>query len=134
MRGSIGVAMQAFCEKFYQYGGLIWLLGRCGIPLPIGTCATALLLLVTSYAECWLPGRTAEITDAVMVLVIGGGFALLRGAARSGAAPEHAAPSKAAVEHAKFAESVLGQHGVRPAAAAQRRGKHAPYVPPHLRG
>lgn len=131
VRGSIGFAMQAFCKKFYQYGGLIWLLGRCGIPLPIGTVATALLLLATSYAERWLPMRTAAVTDAAMALIIGGVFALLRGAVRS----EHAAPSRAAAaEHARFAEAVLAQHGVRPAQPAQRRGRNAPYVPPHLRG
>jgi VanZ family protein len=78
LRGSIGVAVQAFCEKFYEYGGLIWLLGRAGMALPIGTALTATLLLVTSYAECWLPGRSAEVTDAVMALVIGAAFGLLR--------------------------------------------------------
>lgn len=126
MRGSIGVAMQAFCEKFYQYGGLIWLLGRCGVALPIGTALTALLLLATSVAECWLPLRTAEITDALMALVIGCGFALLRSAARSAPAVEHDQPSRAAAEHARFADAVLGRHGVAPAPARRRRGKHAP--------
>ena len=82
MRGSIGVAIQAFCEKFYQYGGLIWLLGAMGISLPAGTVLTAALLFGTSYAECWLPGRSAEITDAAMALTIGAAFALLRQAAR----------------------------------------------------
>ena len=26
MQGSISVNIQAFCQKFYEYGGLIWLL------------------------------------------------------------------------------------------------------------
>jgi hypothetical protein len=136
MSGSIGVAMQAFCEKFYQYGGLIWLLGRCGIPLPTGTVVTALLLFGTSFAECWLPGRSAEITDGVMALVIGGGFGLLRSAARSRAtaAPPAESTTAAAIEHARFTEAVLAQHGVAPAPAPRRSRKYAPYVPPHLRG
>jgi hypothetical protein len=31
----------------------------------------------TSWAETYLPGRSAEITDAVMVLLVASGFALL---------------------------------------------------------
>lgn len=77
MRGSMGVAMQAFCEKFFQYGGLIWLLCRAGARIDFATATTAALLFATSWAETYLPGRTAEITDAAMALVIGGVFALL---------------------------------------------------------
>jgi hypothetical protein len=134
MTGSINVDMQAFCQKFYEYGGLIWLLGRCGINLPIGTAMTAALLLATSIAECWLPGRSAEMTDAMMALVIGGAFAMLRRAARSSAVAA-AQPSAAAREHARLAEAVLAQHGIGPSPSLRRRGrKYAPYVPPHLRG
>ena len=84
MRGSIGVDIQASCQKFYEYGGLIWLLNRAGLRMSIGTVLTAALLLLTSVAECWLPGRSAEITDAVMALAIGGAFAVLRGSAQTG--------------------------------------------------
>ena len=134
MGGSMNVAMQAFCQKFYEYGGLIWLLGRCGIALPIGTALTAALLLATSIAECWLPGRSAEITDAAMAAVIGAAFAMLRHAAGrpAGAA---ARPNDAAREHARLAEAVLAQHGVAPSPPPRRRGrKYARYVPPRLRG
>ena len=140
MRGSTGVAMQAFCEKFYLYGGLIWLLGRSGVPLPIGTALTTLLLFGTSYAECWLPRRSAEITDAALALVVGAAFALLRSAARprgAAGAPETAQPAispAAAAEHARFAEAVLAQHGVAPTVPRRRGRRNAPYVPPHLRG
>jgi len=77
MRGSIGVAMQAFCEKFFQYAGLIWLLCHLGLRLGRATSLTAALLLATSWAETYVPGRSAEITDAAMAVVIGGVFALL---------------------------------------------------------
>jgi len=126
------VAMQAFCEKFYEYGGLIWLLGRAGVPLPAGTALTAALLFATSYAECWLPGRSAEITDTAMALVIGGAFAVLRrGARRHRGAP--ITPDAAAREHAQFAEAILAQHGVVPPVPRRRGRKYAPYAPPHLR-
>ncbi|MGA3397758.1 MAG: VanZ family protein [Acetobacteraceae bacterium] len=133
MRDAIGPAIRTFCEDFYEYGGLIWLLGRAGVPLPIGTALTATLLFATDYADCWLAGRSAEITDAVMALGIGGAFALLRHAARRGSGPT-GSNTAAAREHARLAEAILAQHGVAPAPPARRGRKHAPYVPPHLRG
>jgi VanZ family protein len=83
MRGSTGVAIQAFCEKFFQYGGLIWLLRRTGLRIGFATLLTAALLFATSWAETYLPGRSAESTDAVMALVVGGVFALLGGRRRA---------------------------------------------------
>lgn len=77
MQGSVGIDIQAFCQKFYEYGGLIWLLNRAGVRIPTSTLITATLLLVTSIVECWLPGRSAEVTDAVMALVLGGAFSVL---------------------------------------------------------
>jgi glycopeptide antibiotics resistance protein len=82
MRGSVGVAIQGLCGKVFEYGGLIWLLGRAGVILPIGTVLTAALLFVSGYAGCWLAESSAGITDTVMVLIIGGVFGLLRYAVR----------------------------------------------------
>ena len=78
MRGSIDVAVQAFCEKFFAYGGLIWLLCHRGLRLNLATVLTAALLFAASWTTRYVPGRTAEITDAVMALAIGGAFGLLR--------------------------------------------------------
>jgi VanZ family protein len=133
MRGAVGVAMQAFCKKSYQYGGLIWLLGRAGVGLPFSTASTALLLLATSIAQCWLPGRSAEITDATLAMVLGLMFALLR----AGVRPRRervAAPTAAAREHARLADAILAQHGQGTAATPRHGRRHAPYVPPHRRG
>ena len=77
MRGSIDVAIQAFCEKFFQYAGLIWLLRHLGLRIGRATALTAALLFATSWAETCVPGRSAEVTDAAMALMIGGVFALL---------------------------------------------------------
>jgi VanZ family protein len=35
------------------------------------------MLFATSWAETYLPGRSAEITDALMTLLIAAGFALI---------------------------------------------------------
>jgi hypothetical protein len=41
------------------------------------TVGVAVLLGVTGYAQTWLPDRSAEVTDALLALLIGLGFALL---------------------------------------------------------
>jgi VanZ family protein len=78
MHGSIAINIQAFCQKFYEYGGLIWLLNRGGARLLVSTLLAAIFLFATSFAECWLPGRSAEITDAIIAVLMGCTFALLR--------------------------------------------------------
>jgi VanZ family protein len=77
MHGSIGVNVQSFCEKTALYGGMIWLLARSGFFFPIATLLTAGLLFVTTYLQTYLPGRSAEITDVVICLLIGFVFSIL---------------------------------------------------------
>lgn len=71
MRGSIDTDVQAFCEKFFLYGGLIWLLGRSGVGIRLASLSTAMLLLATSGLEAIIPGRSAEVTDALLALAAG---------------------------------------------------------------
>ncbi len=70
MQGSIGVDVQSFFEKFFFYGTLIWLLVQIGCRLHLAALCVFLLLLATSWIEIYLPGRSAEITDAAMALAI----------------------------------------------------------------
>lgn len=86
MHGSTNVAVQAFFEKFYQYGGLIWLLARSGMSIAGATGLTAGLLFATSYAEIYLPGRSGEMTDAMIAVTIGIAFHLLRDVGLAGSA------------------------------------------------
>lgn len=83
MQGSINVDVLSFLEKFFLYGGLIWLLRVCGVRLRDAAMAVAILLLATSWAERYLPGRSAELTDALFAVLIGTGFALLDDGAAS---------------------------------------------------
>jgi VanZ family protein len=115
MNGSISVAMQAFFEKFYQYGGLIWLVRMTGTPLGWATGLTATLLLLTSIAEVYLPGRSAEITDATMAVAIGLAFHLLRNAAQ----PKSPSPPNAS-------------SAIEPNPAASARSAPTGLTPPHL--
>ena len=54
-----------------MYGSLVWLATEVGLSLRLAILLVASFLFVTSVAEIYLPGRSAEITDAVMVLLIG---------------------------------------------------------------
>jgi VanZ family protein len=77
MQGSLHADTLAFLEKFFLYGSLVYLLGKAlGRRLP-AALFTAALLFATSWAETWLPGRSAEITDALMALIAAIIFALL---------------------------------------------------------
>lgn len=71
MHGSINVAVQAFFEKTFTYGGLLWLLAEAGLPETAAIPGIAALLLGSSYAETFLPGRSGELTDTMMALLIG---------------------------------------------------------------
>jgi hypothetical protein len=71
MLGSIEIDVQAFFEKFFLYGSLIWLLAEAGLAARFGALFVAALLLITSGLEMFIPGRSAEITDAILALAIG---------------------------------------------------------------
>jgi hypothetical protein len=78
MNGSINVDVMSFLEKFFLYGSLVWLLDRTGFRLRTSTICVAAILFATSWAETHLPGRSAEITDALMAVATGGIIALVR--------------------------------------------------------
>lgn len=71
MLGSIDLDVQSFFEKFFLYGGLIWLLAEGGMPVRRASILVATILFVTSIVEIYIPGRSAEVTDAVLALAAG---------------------------------------------------------------
>ena len=77
MSGELRIDILSFLEKFFLYGGAIWLLTRAGLRLRTATLLIAATLFLTSQAERFLPGRSAEVTDAIMALIIGAIFALI---------------------------------------------------------
>jgi hypothetical protein len=68
MQGSIDNDVQAFFEKSFLYGGAIWLLVEAGMALRPATWLVSGLLLAASFADIYVPGRSAEVTDAVLAL------------------------------------------------------------------
>lgn len=77
MAGSITVNVMAFFEKSFLYGSLLYLFTEAGGRLRIATLVVGAALLTTSWAQIYLPGRSAEITDLIIVLLLAGGFALV---------------------------------------------------------
>jgi O-antigen ligase/VanZ family protein len=82
MSGSIEIGVLSFLQKFFLFGSSIWLLTRAGLRLRSSTFVVVVILFITSQAQTYLPDRTAEITDAVMAVLIGAMFALIEGETR----------------------------------------------------
>ena len=84
LHGSLAINVQSFLEKAFLYGAAIWTLNMVGTHVWAATGGVAILLLATSFAEIYLPGRSGEITDAIMVLLMGAIIAALKSSQRDG--------------------------------------------------
>jgi hypothetical protein len=71
MQGSIDLDVQSFFEKFFLYGRLIWLLSEAGLATRLSTLGVSAALLLASFVQVFVPGRSAEITDAILALGAG---------------------------------------------------------------
>ena len=78
LHGSLELNVISFLEKAFLYGALIWLLNRSGLWLGASTILVAIMLFSTSWTEIYLPGRSAEVTDALMALLIGAIIAVVK--------------------------------------------------------
>ncbi len=56
--------------KVFTYGSLLWLIREAGVRLPTATMSTVALLATVEVAQMYLPGRTSEITDPVIALIL----------------------------------------------------------------
>ena len=59
--------MPSFFENAFDYGTLLWLLGRCGFSLRKSAVIGCALVAAASVTHIYIPGRSAEITDVVIV-------------------------------------------------------------------
>lgn len=69
--GSLFVAVQSFGQKMFSYGALLWLASRAGMGLGKATVLAAIGILGLEILQTRLPGRVAEITDPLLVLLAG---------------------------------------------------------------
>jgi VanZ family protein len=88
MGGSIAVNVMAFFEKSFLYGSLLYLFTEAGGRLRTGVLIVGLAVFATSWTQSYLPGRSAEITDLMITLLIAGGFALVSRHRRETGAPQ----------------------------------------------
>lgn len=79
MTGAIGANIVAFCEKTFLYGTLLYLFTEAGGRLRSAVVIVGGMVFAASWIQTYLPGRSAEITDTLIVLLLAGGFALLQG-------------------------------------------------------
>jgi VanZ family protein len=70
INGPRGLGSRTFLEKTFTYGALLWLLARARNSLLQATAGALALVVPVRIAQIWLPGRSAEITDAIMVLIL----------------------------------------------------------------
>jgi VanZ family protein len=77
LRGSISVDVLSFLEKLFFYGALIWMVAKVGMRIWNATFFVGGSLFLTSVAQVYLPGRSAEITDALLALAAGATMSLL---------------------------------------------------------
>jgi VanZ family protein len=77
LQGSVEVNIRSFLEKFFSYGALVWLIARAGSPLWAAVSLGGGLVLCLRTVQIFLPGRSAEITDAIILLIAGGVMKLM---------------------------------------------------------
>jgi hypothetical protein len=63
--------------KVFMYGTLVWTMHRAGWTLRRATLVAAAFVFVQRLAQVYLPGRSAEITDPLMVLLMGATLQLM---------------------------------------------------------
>jgi len=70
LQGSVEVNIRSFLEKAFTYGALIWLMTRAGFKLMVAAGTGGLLVLCLRLSQVFLPSRSAEITDVIMLLML----------------------------------------------------------------
>jgi hypothetical protein len=72
MRGSVEVNVRSFFQKVFTYGMLTWLVARAGYKLAVAAGVSCGLVLCLRLTQVFLPGRSAEVTDPIMLLLVAG--------------------------------------------------------------
>jgi hypothetical protein len=78
LHGSLQIDTISFVEKVYLYGAVILLLVRSGLRLRFAIALECALLFGTSWLQTYMVGRSAEISDAILALLLGLIYAYVR--------------------------------------------------------
>ena len=71
MHGSMLINVLSFIEKGFLYGALIWLLVKIGLRLRFSMILSVALLTGIEIMQMFQPGRVSEITDPILVIILG---------------------------------------------------------------
>jgi VanZ family protein len=82
-------AAAVLIEKIFYYGTAIWLLRAAGLKRALATIAVAAILAAIEILQTHLPGRTPEITDPILALVLGFVLSTLAGPGAAGVSECH---------------------------------------------
>ncbi len=75
--GSPDHGVPSFFQKTFLYGAMLWAMTRVGLKLRVATTLAAGIVFALSFAHRYLPERSCEITDALMVLILAGVFRIM---------------------------------------------------------
>jgi len=59
-----------FCRKLFDYGVMLWLARRAGVSYAAGAGVLAAVLAALEFLQRYLPGRTPDITDSVLAVLM----------------------------------------------------------------
>jgi VanZ family protein len=85
--GSMAINLQAFLEKVFLYGSLVWLLVQSKLKLGLAVTIGVALLTVIELVQIQLDGRVSEITDPLLAIIMGGVLFALERSARTARLP-----------------------------------------------
>ena len=69
--GSMSQNLQAFLEKVFLYGALVWLVVETGASLVFSVIACAAFLTGIELVQMFLADRVSEITDPLLAVIMG---------------------------------------------------------------
>lgn len=75
------LALITLTAKAYRYGAMIWIARQCGASYAVGGVLVAVMLFATEMTQRYLPGRTAEIADPLLALLMAMLFWMTKAAA-----------------------------------------------------
>jgi VanZ family protein len=78
LHGSIAVNVTSFFEKAFTYGALVWLAVRAGLSFRSAVWGGAALVFFLRLCQIYVPRRSAEITDVLILLAMAGLMKVLR--------------------------------------------------------
>jgi len=64
------LALITLTAKAYRYGAMVWIARQCGASYVLGGVLVAGLLFVTEMLQRYLPGRTPEIADPLLAVMV----------------------------------------------------------------